>query len=356
MTFVSASGTSPNAGESVLSLPRLTVGIDLGDRVSDLCIIDTAGEILKRFKVKTRHEDLDSAFAAMQPSRIVMEVGTHSPWVSRLAASHGHQVVVANARKVKLISQGTRKNDRRDAELLARLGRTDIDLLSPIKHVGAETQFLRLKLRQRAALVRQRAALVNHVRGSVKSLGFRVEICSSASFTKRARRELPPHLVEELSLMLSSIDAHSRSIKELDNAIEDPPASIKIVVDRLRQIPGVGPILSLTFVLTIEDPRRFSRSRDIGPYLGLVPKQDQSGRTNKQLRISKAGDAALRSLLVNASHHILQRGPTTRLKDFGIRLIERGGSAPRKRAAVAVARKLAMVMLRMWLAESDYVR
>ena len=353
MTFL-----SPRHGRdgqpATLEMPRRTLGMDLGDRKCDLCLLDEAGQVLRRDRVATTRENLQCALLAIGPSRVVMEVGTHSPWISRLAESLGHDVVVANPRKVQLIAQGARKNDRKDAELLARLGRADTELLSPIRHRGEDAQRLLLGVRQREGLVCQRVALINEVRGLVKSLGERVQSCTPGSFPQRARENLPRDLSAALEPTLACIEEATRRIRELDKVIANPPEPIRQDVERLQQIAGVGPVLSLTFVLTIDDPHRFAKSREVGPFLGLVPRQDQSGGVDKQLPISKAGNPYLRKLLVNSGHYILNRGPETHLKEFGRRLESRGGRAPRKRAVVAVARKLAITMHRMWVTGEDY--
>lgn len=353
MTFLS-SRLRPGGVPVSVEIPRRTLGLDLGDLKCDLCLLDESGLVIGQKRVRTTREDLRKVLEGLGPCRVVMEVGTHSPWISRLAQSLGNEVIVANPRKVQLISKGMRKNDRKDATLLARLGRADTELLSPIRHRSVEAQQLLLAVRQRDGLVRHRSTLVCEVRGLVKSLGERVRPCSPAAFPKGARADLPPDMAADLAPTLSSIEVVTLKIRELDKTIENPPEPIAADVERLRQITGVGPILAITFVLTIDDPRRFEDSRDLGPYLGLVPKQDQSGGVDKQLRITRAGDNYLRKLLVNAAQHILNRGPETRLQQFGKRLAERGGRAAKMRAVVATARKLAITMHRMWVTQEDY--
>ena len=319
MTFISSHRGHKGEAASI-EIPRRTLGIDLGDRKSDFCLLDEAGQVIDRARVQTTADAIRRALEPVGPCRVVMEVGTHSPWISRLVQRLGHEVVVANPRKVQLISKGMRKNDRKDAELLARLGRADTELLSPIQHRGEEAQLLLLAVRQRDGLVRRRTSLITEVRGLVKSLGFRVRSCSSAVFPRRSREDLPSDMAKGLKPTLSSIQELTEHIRELDRVIENPPKPIRAVTEHLRQISGVGPVLALTFVLSIDDPGRFQDSRDLGPFLGLVPRQDQSGGTDKQLSISKAGNPYLRSLLVNAAHYIISRGPKTRLQAFGIRL------------------------------------
>jgi len=349
-----ATPTPDPSGALLVELPRVTLGLDLGDRRTDICRIDLAGNVQERFKVSTERDALEQLFQLEEPSRVVIEVGTHSPWISRLAQANGHEVIIANPRKVKLITQGSRKNDRKDAELLARLGRLDPDLLSPIRHRGRDTQVRLLSIRQRGHLVGLRTSSINHVRGLVKSHGQRVRPCSSPAFAKRAMEDLTPELFTSLKPSLTAISGFTKLIRDLDRQIATPPDDLRDVVERMRQITGVGPLLALTFVLTIEDPHRFEKKSDIGAYLGLVPRQSQSGNTDKQLGITKTGDGYLRALLVNAAHYILSRGPDTRLRRFGEHLEQRAGHAARKRAAVAVARKLAIVLHRLWVTGDDY--
>jgi transposase len=353
MTFV-ASHRGRDGQHASVELPKRTLGVDLGDRKSDLCLLDEAGEVIDRRPIETTRPSFQCALQQLAPCRLVIEVGTHSPWVSRLAQSLGHEVIVANPRKVQLIAKGTRKNDRKDAELLARLGRADVALLSPIQHRGLEAQHLLVAVRQRDSLVRRRVSLISGVRGLVKSLGERVQGCSPETFPRRARADLPDHLVTAVEPTLVCIMELTQHIRQFDRVIESPPEPLRTVVGRLRQIPGVGPILGLTFVLTIDDPVRFHRSRDVGPFLGLVPRQHQTGLVDRQTSITRAGNPYLRKLLINAAHHILSRGPQTRLQEFGLRLEARGGRASRQRTAVAVARKLAVMMHRMWVTGEDY--
>ncbi len=353
MTYRS-SRPGPGGRRHALRIPRRTLGMDLGDRRSDLCLLDEAGRVMARDRVRTTRRELESALTEVGPCRVIMEVGTHSPWISRLAHELGNEVIVANPRKVQLIAKGTRKNDRKDAMLLARLGRADTELLSPIQHRGEVAQWLLLAVRQRAGLVRGRSALINQVRGLVKSLGERVRGCSPGGFPRRARQDLSADMVAYLQPTLRCIEMLTSTIREFDRSIEDPDGALAPVVQRLRQITGVGPVLALTFVLTIDDPERFKKSRDVGPFLGLVPRQAQSGGVDKELRITKAGNTYLRALLVNAAQHIIHRGPETRLQQFGRRLAERGGRAANMRAIIAVARRLAITMHRIWVTGEDY--
>jgi transposase len=285
-----------------------------------------------------------------------MEVGTDSPWVSRLVAQAGHEVIVANPRQVKLISKGQRKNDRRDAELLARLGLSDPQLLSPINHRSEDAQRDRARVKVRAGLVDCRSKLINVVRGLLKSItGRRLPSCSAEVFARRVRELLPADELDLVEEGLATIEELSKKVKACDRELK------KLVEGKygketqgMRQVPGVGPLLSLYFVLTLEDPNRFARARSVAPYLGLVPKQHQSGERDPACRIGK-GDAYLRSLLNQGAHYILgMHGPDCDLRRFGLRIASNGGKYAKRKAIVAVMRKLSVVLFRLWTSGEPY--
>jgi transposase len=333
----------------------LTIGLDLGDKYSEACVLEGSGEVLESFRVRTSQVALDGALARFGPGRVVLEVGTHSPWVSRLLARQGHEVIVANPRRVRLIAENDSKSDSFDAELLARLGRVDPALLSPIVHRGEEAQRHLVLLRARDGLVRARTQLINQVRGFAKSLGSRLPSSSSEAFPKRVRSAVSEDLFPGLQTMLGMIEQLTGEIRRMDREVERLCAERYPETEVLRQVKGVGPITALCFMLTLEDPNRFRRSRSVGPYLGLRPRQRDSGEQRPQLRITKAGDEFLRRLLVSAAHYILGPfGPDTELRRFGLRLAERGGKAAKKRAAVAVARRLAVLLHRLWVTGEMY--
>jgi transposase len=275
--------------------------------------------------------------------------------MSRRLIEESFEVIVANPRRVRLIAEADTKNDRSDAEQLARLGRVDPDLLSPITHRGEQAQRDRILLLARDGMVRARTQLINQVRGFAKSLGTRLPSSSSESFAKRVRAAVSEDLFPGLSTMLKMIEDLTQEIRSMDKEVERLSKERYPVTRLFRQIPGVGPLTALAFVLTLEDPARFAKSRSVGAYLGLRPRQRDSGGQRPQLRITKAGDAMLRRLLVSASQYILGPfGPDTDLRRFGLRLAEHGGKSAKKRAAVAVARKLAVLLHRLWTTGEAY--
>lgn len=333
----------------------LTIGLDLGDKHSEAVVVDGSGEVTETFRVRTTQAALDRALSRLSPARVIVEVGTHSPWVSRLVTRHGHEVIVANPRRVRLIAENDSKNDRFDAELLARLGRVDASLLCPVVHRGESAQRDLVLIRARDGLVRARSQLVNQVRGFTKSLGSRCPASSTEAFAKRVRATLPENGFPGLETMLGMIEQLTQEIRSMDREVERLCRERYPETEGLRQIQGVGPITALCFVLTLEDPSRFPKSRLVGAYLGLRPRQRDSGEQRPQLRITKAGDALLRRLLVTSAHYILGPfGPDTELRRVGLRLAERGGSSAKKRAVVAVARRLAVLLHRLWVTGEVY--
>ena len=336
--------------------PRMTAGMDLGDKYSHLCLIDTqSGEIMEEGRLRTTPEAFRRRFSSERPLRIAIEAGTHSPWASRVLEECGHEVLVANARKLRLIYSNKRKTDEIDAENLARLARVDPKLLYPLKHRDEESQAHIALIRSREALVSARTQLVNHVRGTVKSFGARLPKGPARSFHNKAAEHIPEALMPALGPILETIGSLTQRIRDYDRKLETISKERYPETDLLRQVEGIGPLTALTFVLTIEDPYRFEKSRSVGAYLGLVPGKDQSGESDPQKRISKEGDEMLRKLLVSCAHYILGPfGSDSDLRRHGEKIASRGGKNAKKRAAVAVARKLSVLLHSLWMSAEIY--
>lgn len=325
------------------------VGLDLGDRHCHLILLDPAGELVEETRLPTTRAALQRRFSTLPASRVAMEVGAQSRWASHLLRQLGHEVLVANARKLRAIYANPHKTDRADAETLARLVRMDPKLLSPIHHRSPQAQADLAVLRSRDALVRSRTLLINHVRGRVKSSGARLPACSAASFAKKVVASIPEQLRPAALPILDTVGSLTQQIRTYDRQIESLCDSQYPETRSLRQVPGVGALTALAFVLTLEDPARFPKSREVGAALGLVPRRDQSGDRDPQLSITKTGNAFLRRLLVGSAHYILGPfGPECDLRRWGLQLAERGGKNAKKRAVVAVARKLAVLLHRLW--------
>src|SRR6201997_3255350 len=302
MKKVSTAATKQNRN---FSQPRLTIGLDLGDRNSWYCVVDETGQIQLEQRVRTSANALQEVFGGMPRSRIALEIGTHSPWISRWLGELGHEVMVANARKVRLIGESRKKDDRLDAQTLARLARIDPELLYPVKHRSAQAQADLMMIRGRAALVRARTGLVNTARGLAKSYGERLRGCNVRNLDPEKAEGLSPEVQAALEPLLAAIESVSERIVGYNDRIEALAQQRYPQVKLLKQIKGVGTLIALTFLLTLEDPHRFRKSRDVGGYLGLQPGRRNSGQSEPQMHISKEGDPYLRTLLVQGAQHIL---------------------------------------------------
>lgn len=331
------------------------VGMDCGDKRHHVCVLDGEGEVIGRQVVRNSARDVQEALAEYPASLVAIEVGTHSRWLQRVIEEAGHKVLVANPRKLKAISSSDQKTDRNDAEMLARLARFDPKMLSPVVHRSPKRQMDLMILKSRDIVVTLRTSLINHVRGMLKSEGFRAPSSSADAFARKAAPSIPDGLKPALGPILDQIAQMTELIREYERKMaklaEQYPE-----VEGFRQVGGVGLVLGLAYPLILEDPARFRKSRMVGAFVGLTPKQDQSGDIDKELRISKHGDAFLRRLLVSSAQYIL--GPLNKedsaLRRFGLRLAQGGGKRAKKRAVVAVARKLAVLLHRLWVTGEVY--
>ncbi len=334
---------------------KLTIGLDLGDRTSWYCVLDEAGTIVLEQKLGTTPKAMKEVFGGMPRCRIALETGMHSPWVSRALSELGHEVIVAHARNVRLIGESQKKDDRRDAQTLARLARIDPQWLCPVKHRSAKAQADLTVIRARAGLVRARTALVNTARGLAKSYGERLRGCNVRNMNPEKAAALSPELQRSLEPLLAGIESLSERIGEYNERIEKLAQESYPRVALLKQGKGVGTLIALTFLLTLEDAHRFRKSRDVGCYLGLQPGRRNSGQSEPQMHISKEGDPYLRTLLVQGAHHILGPfGADSDLRRWGLKLAERGGKSGKKRAIIAVARKLAILLHHLWVSGELY--
>jgi transposase len=334
------------------------IGIDLGDIEDQICILDRNGEILEKTSINNTVIGVNTFFDRFDSPRqvlVALETGTHSPWISQLLKARGFRVLVGNARKLRLIWDSSNKTDEKDAEMLARIARFDPQLLSPIRHRSRAAHMDLSIIKGRDALVRCRTSLINFVRGSCKTAGTRLPSCSADAFAKTVIEHVPEDLLAATIPCINTILELTQKIRQFNSQIEAICNEAYPETMRLREIKGVGPVTALAYVLTLEDPHRFRKSRDVGPYLGLVPKRDQSGCSDKPLSITKAGNIYLRRLLVNSAQYILGPfGPDCVLQRQGLRIASRGGKLAKRKAVVAVARKLAVVMHQIWKNKSVY--
>lgn len=332
------------------------IGMDLGDKRHVVVVFGEDGKEERVEAVTNTAVQVRKWFSGYTNAVVVMEAGTHSPWMSRLLTDLGHDVHVGNPRKLRAIWDTDDKSDERDARILGLMYRLEPRLLHRIFHRGEKAQVDLERIKARNLLVETRTTLINHVRAAVKGVGERIATCSACCFHKKARTQVPELLSGALEPVLQAIEDLSGQIDQLDKEIKRLCATDYPQTRWLQQVPGVGPVTALAYVLTLEDPGRFAKSRSVGAFLGLVPRRDQSGETDKQLRITKAGNSYLRQLLVSCSHYILGPfGPDSDLRRHGLRLAARGGKNAKKRAVVAVARRLAVLLHRLWTDQANYV-
>jgi transposase len=331
------------------------VGLDVSDKFTEMCVLDGKGAVVDQDRMRTTKGSLEKRLSKFQDARVILEVGTHSRWMAELIGTLGHEVIVANPRQVRLIWKRRTKTDRSDALVLARLGRLDVDLLAPVQHRSRGAQVDLACARSRDILVRNRSQLISHVRGMLKPFGHRVRDCSSNTFVDEAEAVVPAELVPALGPVLAVMRVLNEQIAAQDRQIEQLVTTVHPATKRLTQVPGVGSITALAYYLTIEDPTRFKKSRFVAAFLGLVPGKNQSGESDPQQHITKTGDPFVRKLLVQCAQYMLgPLGPDSELKRWGLALAGRGGKNAKKRAVVAVARKLAVLLHRLWLSGAPY--
>jgi transposase len=333
----------------------LTIGLDVGDRVTHLCVLDSQGGVVQRGRCATRREALLVALQPYAGARVILEAGSQSPWLSAALRQAGFVVQVADPRRVALISHDPRKTDRRDAEMLARLGSGMPELIGAVHHRDERTQADISVLRARDRAVAMRTQTILLIRGLHKSHGHRLPSTSAAAFHRRVVEHIAPILQPAVRPLIAVLEQLEATIAVYDRQIGEMVEARYPAAARLRQIPGVGPITSAAFVLTVDDPRRFRHSRQVGSWLGLCPASHASGDKRPQLPISKSGDGYLRRLLVQCAHYLLgSNGEDCDLRRYGLRLKARGGAGATQRAAVAVARKLAVLLHRLWVSQASY--
>jgi len=335
---------------------HITIGMDLGDQNHIAAILDADGQEILCAKLPNTKRSIKRFFQQYTGARVAIEAGTHSPWISRLLEELGCQVYVGNPYKLRVIWDSTDKSDERDARMLAMVCRLEPKMLWPVRHRDERAHNDLEVIKARNILVQSRTKLVNHIRSVVKGTGERLPKCSTESFGNRATNLLPKPLLPALKPLIDTVSDITSRIRKLDKQIKELILDLYPEAQLLQQIQGVGPVTALAFILTIEDPGRFAKSRMLGPYLGLTPRRDQSGSTDKQLPITKAGNVYLRKLLVGCAHYIMGPfGPDSDLRRHGLAIAARGGTNARKRAAVAVARKLSVLLHRLWVSNQVYV-
>jgi transposase len=331
------------------------IGIDLGDKNSDVCVLDRRGELSKEFRLRMKEEDFQTYFASIPRSRVAVEAGAQSRWVAEVIEKCGHEVYVANTRKVPYIHQSDNKDDPGDACKLAELLYFKPRLLHPVQHRSREAQADLSWIRAREVLVESRTQLINAVRGMSKAFAQRLGTCSTEAFTAKRAGQIPEAIRGAVAPLLETIDHLNEQIRSYDEMEAHIARERYPKYELLKQVNGVGIHTALTFMLTLGDPERFQKSRTVGSFLGMRPRQRESGESKPQLGITKAGDMFLRKTLVNCAHYILgPKGKDSDLRRFGQRICLRGGKNAKKRAVIAVARKLSVLLHRLWIAGEVY--
>ena len=331
-----------------------TIGADVSDRTTKICVMTKAEGGERRIVVETTcattkagFEEALSKFDRSWP--IVFETGTHCRWMDRLFKEMGFKTIVGNPGKIPSITKSNTKNDRNDARELARLAIADPAMLHPVfLRDEVYQQMLRFH-HARNMLISQRTQTINQIRGFAKSMGHRIECSSTEKFHELSKADWPRELEECAWPLIGVLKTVNLKIKAYDRLIErlaERP-EFKPMVERVREVYGVGIIGSTVFVAAIGGrPDRFGHARDVGPYLGMTPKQDQSGDDDKQLHITHAGADIVRATLVECAGVVMMsNAKDTDLKLKGLRIAMHGGGIAKKKAKVAVARALAVTML-----------
>lgn len=326
-------------------------GIDVHARTSELCEVSGSGKVVRREGMATTAAAFRRRFEGAPRARVLLECGGSTPWIVRLLEELGHEVVVVNPRRVRLIAESTLKCDRIDAEILARLSRLEPELLRPVYQRSYEGQLLRTRLRLRSSLVQARVALINQVRGTLRAHGTPMSSCTAKGFVEKfSAHRLEDSLREALEPIVDTIGEITERIVKLERRLEEDTRSDELV-QRLQEVPGVGPIVSIAFVAWIDRAERFAKSRDVGACLGLRPSVRTSGSTVRHGRITREGDTEMRRLLVQAAHAALAVRRDSALKRWAEGLATRVG---KKKALVALARKLGVLMHLLWLRGDSY--
>ena len=330
-------------------------GLDVSDKMTHVCVVDGSGAVQWTGVCATDPEVIARTLTTRAPGlvRAVLETGALSAFLYHGLIERGVAAICVCARHAKrVLSARVNKSDPHDAEGLAQMARTGWFKQVRIKDEATHMDRARLKIREQ--LIGARQAIANQLRGLLKLFGLRLgQVTTPARRAERLRLLFAqkPELQPILTPLIESLEALevqiARTTKQLAaQAAADP------VTARLMTAPGVGPITALIFKASIEDPERFARGEDAGAFAGLAPRRNQSGERDYKGRISKAGDPMLRRALYEAANVLLGRVKRScALRDWGLKLAETKGT---KRARVAVARKLAVLLHRLWRSETDF--
>jgi transposase len=330
------------------------VGLDVSLKQTSICVVDQTGLIAREGVVDSDPEAISVFLKSKAPDavRIGLETGPTSTWLWTELKRLGLSVVCIDARHAKaVLKMQINKSDRNDAIGIARIMQTGWFKEVHVKDIDSHS--VRALLASRALLVKIKRDLENQVRGLFKNLGLVIGRATFNVFAVRAEEliEDRPELVAAVRPLLEARNAVEQQVRELDRKVTKL-ARRDGQVRRFMTVPGVGPVTALAFKATIDDPARFARSRSVGTYVGLTSRRHASGEVDWSGRISKCGDAMLRSHLFEAAGVLLTRVPKwCAVKAWGARLAKRNGL---NKAKVAVARKLAVILHRMWIDGTEF--
>jgi transposase len=342
--------------EALKAGKRVTAAIDLGSKHSVAGWVDAEGEAIARERIASSSVALERTFGGLPAMLIVIESGGHANWVARRLRAMGHEVIVADAKRLKLLWDTKSKDDNRDTFFMARIGARCPEFLCAVEPRSLESEQNRALLRLRASLVEARVKLINSVRGVLKSFGERLPASSSEAFANKVMPLVPAELRTETCPVLLAIEHLTAQIKVYDKQVlQLCEGRYGEQTRRLLTIPGVGPLTALTFVLELDgDVERLSNSRAAGAMVGLRPMRRESGESKPELGITKEGNQMLRRYLVQCAQYMLgHHGVDCALRRWGLKL---AGTSKRgkKRAVAATARKLAVLLHTLWRKDVDF--
>ena len=326
-------------------------GIDLANKSSAICIIDERDRVLHEAQINTEQADLHQVLGGHGRLRVVIEASPLAEWVARIVEEHGHEAVIIDARAARHLVRSKKKTDARDARTLARLSRSG--WYTVVHRKSTEARLNRSGLQARQALMKTKKATGSSIRGLLRAQGIRLGEISEGKFVAHVRRvvqEQAPGLEAAFEQLLQVWEQSRLGAEALKRAFQKDCRQDE-VRRRLETAPGVGPLVSSVYKATIDDPHRFRRGSEVADYAGLTPRVYQSGEVEYRGRITKEGDSLLRWHLVEAAHVLLCKGQDCALKRWGLKLQKKKGSA---KAKVAVARKLAILLWRLWKDGKDF--
>jgi transposase len=327
-------------------------GIDLASKSSNICVIDQQGKVLRERVIATEAAELNEALAGFDDLTVIIEASPLAETAARVVEDIGKNPVIIDARAAKNLMSSMKMTDRRDAKALAEIGRSG--WYTEVHRKSAMARELRSILGARQTILKTSKMIRSSIQGLLRSHGVKVGQVSEGLFAERVLvlcEEYAPGLKAPLAAMLETWEIAVKKAKALKKAVDEMGRD-DAVSQRLQSIPGIGPLISTAYQATIDDPHRFNRAEEVADYLGLAPRIYQSGEVERRGRITKEGDVLLRWHLVEGAHVLLTLGRDCALKRWGQSLEERKGPA---KAKVAVARKLAILMWKLWKNEKTFI-